>query len=128
MLATNSICLLPGISRLAAVLTIFADPDAPRVTVEIMTWATDFAAFYPNAALRTSHRVAWTERLRADAPFASGSLCGPFLAARTAARRNTVTVTGRTRKAVRRVKCQKFLANRAVSTKEGWILGISPSP
>ena len=39
-------------ARFAAVLTIYADPDAPKVTAEIMAGATELATVYVNESVR----------------------------------------------------------------------------
>ncbi|MDZ7709231.1 MAG: DUF3987 domain-containing protein [Roseovarius sp.] len=57
-------------ARLAAVLTIYADPDAPEVTGEMMAGATELATFYANEAARLADaaivppEVADAERMR----------------------------------------------------------------
>jgi hypothetical protein len=94
-------------ARLAAVQTIFANPDAPEVTGETMAGATEIATFYANEAARLADaaivppEVADAERMR---KWLLNSWGEPFISARAAAQRGPFKVTDRARKALRKLE------------------------
>ena len=94
-------------ARLAAVLTIFANPDAAEVTGETMAGATEIASFYANEAVRLADaaivppEVADAERMRL---WLLGSWAEPCISAGIAAQRGPFKVTARARKAVQRLQ------------------------
>lgn len=90
-------------ARLAAVLTIYADPNAVEVTGEIMVGAIEIATFYVNEAARLAdtailpREVADAERMR---KWLLESWKEPCISAAIAAQRGPFKVTDRTRKAL----------------------------
>lgn len=99
-------------ARLAAVQTIFANPDAPEVTGETMAGATELATFYVNEAARLADaaivppEVADAERMR---KWLLGSWAEPCITARAAAQRGPFKVTDRARKALQRLEAHGWL-------------------
>lgn len=99
-------------ARLAAVLTTYADPDAPAITGEMMAGATDLASYYANEAARLADaaivppEVADAERMRL---WLLGSWAEPCISARAAAQRGPFKVTDRTRKALKRLEDHGWL-------------------
>jgi len=99
-------------ARLAAVLTIYADPDAPEVTGETMAGATEIATFHANEASRLADaaivppEVADAERLRLWLLRAWGE---PSISAGIAAQRGPFKVTERARKALQRLESHGWL-------------------
>ena len=102
-------------ARLAAVLTIYADPDAPEVTGETMAGAVELATFYLNEAARLSDativpsEVADAERMRR---WLLTSWSEPFISAGVAAQRGPYKVTDRARKAL------------GLLEKYGWVIPV----
>lgn len=90
-------------ARIAAVLTIFADPDAPDVTGETMAGAVELATFFANEAARLADaaivppNVADAEKMRR---WLQGSWSERFISAAIAAQRGPFSVTQRARKAL----------------------------
>ncbi|WP_297781157.1 YfjI family protein [uncultured Roseovarius sp.] len=90
-------------ARLAAVLTIYADPDAAQVTGETMAGATEIATFYANEAARLADaaivppEVADAEKMR---KWLLGSWGEPCISAAIAAQLGPFKVTKRVRKAL----------------------------
>ncbi|MEI4194393.1 DUF3987 domain-containing protein [Roseovarius sp. E0-M6] len=116
-------------ARLSAVLTIYANPDAPEVTGETMAGATEIATFYANEAARLADaaivppEVADAERMRLWLLRSWGESC---ISAGIAAQRGPLKVTDRARKALQRLQGHGWLieANGAEvagkSRKEAW--------
>ena len=90
-------------ARLAAVLTLFANPDADAVTGETMADAVTLATFYANEAARLSDaatisaETAEAEKLRR---WLLESWAEPFISASDAAQRGPFKETDRARKAL----------------------------
>jgi hypothetical protein len=90
-------------ARLAAVLTIYADPDAPEVRGETMTGATKIATFYANEAARLADaaivppEVADAERMR---KWLLNSWAEPCISAAIAAQLGPFKLTKQARKAL----------------------------
>jgi hypothetical protein len=109
-------------ARLAAVLTIYADPDAPEVSGETMAGATEIATFYANEAARLADaaivppEVADAERMRL---WLLGSWGEPFISARAAAQRGPFKVTDRARKALQKLEAHGWLVEANGETVEG---------
>lgn len=99
-------------SRLAAVLTIFTDPDTPEVTGEIMAGAVEIANFYVNEAARLANaaivppEVADALRMR---NWLLNSWDEPFISAGIAAQRGPFKITDRARKALNRLQAHGYL-------------------
>lgn len=116
-------------ARLAAVLTIYADPDAPEVTGETMAGATEIASFYANEASRLADaaivppEVADAERMR---KWLLRSWGEPCISAGIAAQRGPFKVTDRARKALQRLQAHGWLIEdhgaevAGKSRKEAW--------
>lgn len=116
-------------ARLAAVLTIYADPDAAHVTGEIMAGATEIATFYANEAARLADaaivppEVADAERMRLWLLRSWGE---NFISAGIAAQRGPFKVTDRARKALQRLQGHGWLIEdngaevAGRSRKEAW--------
>lgn len=100
-------------ARIAAVLTIYADPNASEVTGETMAGAVELATFYVNEAARLADaaivppEVADAERMRR---WLLTSWTEPCISAGIAAQRGPFKVTDRARKALRHLE------------KHGWII------
>ena len=100
-------------ARMAAVLTLFADPDARAVTGETMADAVALATFYVNEAARladaatVSQETAEAERLRR---WLLDSWGEPFISASDAAQRGPFKETDRTRKALKTLE------------RHGWVI------
>lgn len=100
------------VARIAAVLTIFENPEAPEVGGETMAGAIEIAAFYANEAARLSDaaivppEVADAERMRL---WLLRSWREPFITARAAAQRGPFKVTDRARKALRKLEAHGWL-------------------
>jgi hypothetical protein len=109
-------------ARLAAVLTIYANPDAPEVTGETMAGATEIATFYANEAARLADaaivppEVADAERMRL---WLLGSWGEDFISARAAAQRGPFKITDRTRKALKRLEDHRWLIEANGAAVEG---------
>jgi hypothetical protein len=109
-------------ARIAAVLTIYGNPDAPEVTGETMAGATELAAFYANEAARLVDAaivppdVADAERMR---KWLLGSWAEPFISARAAAQRGPFKVTDRARKALQRLVAHGWLIEARGEVVEG---------
>lgn len=109
-------------ARLAAVLTVFADPDAPEVTGATMAGATEIATFYATEAARLADAavippdVADAERMR---KWLLGSWSEPYISARAAAQRGPFKVTDRTRKALQRLEAHGWLIEANGEMVEG---------
>jgi hypothetical protein len=109
-------------ARLAAVLTIYADPDAPEVAGETMAGATEIATFYANEAARLADaaivppEVADAERMRLWLLRSWGE---PFISARAAAQRGPFKVTDRARKALRKLESHGWLIEANGAEVEG---------
>jgi len=94
-------------ARLAAVLTIYANPDAPEVSGKTMAGAIEIATFYANEAARLADaaivppEVADAERMRR---WLLQSWSEPFISAGVAAQRGPFKVTDRARKALQRLE------------------------
>jgi hypothetical protein len=99
-------------ARLAAVLTIHADPDAPEVTGDTMAGATEIATFYANEAARLADaaivppEVADAERMR---KWLVGTWGEPCISAGIAAQRGPFKVTDRARNALQRLQAHGWL-------------------
>ncbi|WP_416881281.1 YfjI family protein [Marivita sp.] len=99
-------------ARLAAVLTIYADPDSSQVTGETMVGAIELATFYANEAVRLANaatvppEVADAERMR---KWLLGSWGEPFISASVAAQRGPFKLTDRVRKALRKLESYGWL-------------------
>lgn len=99
-------------ARLAAVMTIYADPDAPEVTGETMAGAIEIATFYANEAARLADaaivppEVADAERMR---KWLLASWVEPCISAGIAAQRGPFKVTERARKALQRLQAHGWL-------------------
>jgi hypothetical protein len=116
-------------ARIAAVLTIFMDPDAADVTGETMAGATEIATFYANEAARLADaaivpdEVKDAERMRL---WLLRSWSEPHISAAIAAQRGPFKVTDRARKAMQRLQVHGYLIedNGAVvdgtPRKEAW--------
>ena len=116
-------------SRLAAVLTIYADPDAPEVAGEIMAGATELATFYANEAARLADaaivppEVADADRMRLWLLRSWPEAC---ISAGIAAQRGPFKVTDRARKALQRLQAHGYLIEdngaevAGKSRKEAW--------
>lgn len=100
-------------ARIAAVLTIYADPDATEVTEETMVGAVELATFYVEEAARLADaaivppEVADAERMRR---WLLTSWSEPCISAGIAAQRGPFKVTDRARKALRHLE------------KHGWVV------
>lgn len=109
-------------ARLAAVLTIYADPDVAQVTGETMAGATEIATFYANEAARLADaaivppEVADAERMRL---WLLGSWGEPHISARAAAQRGPFKVTDRARKALRKLETHGWLIEANGAEVEG---------
>jgi hypothetical protein len=109
-------------ARLAAVSTIFADPDAAQVTRETMAGAIEIASFYANEAARLADaaivppEVADAERMRL---WLLGSWGEPCISARAAAQRGPFKVTDRARKALRKLETHGWLIEANGAEVEG---------
>ncbi|WP_273524572.1 YfjI family protein [Rhodosalinus sediminis] len=109
-------------ARIAAVLTIFADPDAAEVTGETMAGATAIATFYANEAARLADaavippEVAEAERMR---KWLLTSWSEPFISARSAAQRGPFKVTDRARRALKRLEDYGWLIEANGAEVEG---------
>jgi hypothetical protein len=109
-------------ARLAAVLTIYADPDAPEVAGETMAGAVEVATFYANEAARLADaaivppEVADAERMRL---WLLGSWGELFISARAAAQRGPFKVTDRTRKALRKLESHGWVIEANGAMVEG---------
>lgn len=94
-------------ARIAAVLTIYAGPDAPEVTGEIMSGATELARFYANEAVRLADaaivppEVADAEQMR---KWLQRSWHEPCISAAIAAQNGPFKVTDRARRALNRLQ------------------------
>lgn len=116
-------------ARLATVLTIYADPDAPEVAGETMAGATEIATFYANEAARLADaaivppEVADAERMRL---WLLNSWGEPCISAGIAAQRGPFKVTDRARKALQRLQAHGWLIEdngaevAGKSRKEAW--------
>lgn len=99
-------------ARIAAVMTIYADPDAAEVSGETMAGAVEIAMFYAIEAARLADaavippEVADAERMRR---WLLGSWREPFISAGIAAQRGPFKVTDRARKALRRLQDHGYL-------------------
>lgn len=109
-------------ARIAAVLTIFANPDAAEVTGEMMAGATELATHYANEAARLADaaivppEVADAERMRL---WLLGSWGELFISARAAAQRGPFKVTDRARKALRKLESHGWLIEANGAEVEG---------
>lgn len=116
-------------ARIAAVLTIFENPDAPEVTGEIMAGAINLAVFYANEASRLADAaiippdVADAERLR---KWLLLSWDEPHISAAMAAQYGPFKVTDRARKALHRLEGHGWVVQangsdvKGKSRKEAW--------
>ena len=99
-------------ARLAAVLAIYADPDAPEVTGETMAGATELATHYANEAARLADaaivppEVADAEQVRR---WLLGSWAEDFISASIAAQLGPFKLTDRMRKALQRLESHGWL-------------------
>jgi len=99
-------------ARIAAVLTIYADPDAPEVTGETMTGAAELATFYANEAARLADAarvppdVKEAERMRV---WLREKWREPCISAAIAAQFGPFKVTDRARKALQRLQAHGYL-------------------
>ncbi|PWG18065.1 YfjI family protein [Salibaculum griseiflavum] len=109
-------------ARLAAVLTIYADPDAAEVTGATMAGAIEVATFYANEAARLADAaivppdVADAERMRLWLLRSWGE---PHISARAAAQRGPFKVTDRTRKALQKLEAHGWLIEADGAKVEG---------
>ncbi|MEQ9696100.1 DUF3987 domain-containing protein [Shimia sp. SDUM112013] len=94
-------------ARLAAVLTIYADPDAVEAAGETMAGAIEIATFYANEAARLADAavvprdLAEAERMR---KWLLETWNEPCIAAAVAAQRDPFKLTARTRKALQHLQ------------------------
>ena len=99
-------------ARIAAVLTIYADPDASEVTGETMAGATELATFYANEAARLADaanvpaEVADAERMRL---WLQRSWNEPWISAAIAAQNGPFKVTARARKALQLLQAHGYV-------------------
>lgn len=99
-------------ARLAAVMAIFADPDAAQVAGETMAGAIEIATFYANEAARLADaaivppEVGDAERMRLWLLRSWGEPC---ISAGIAAQRGPFKVTDRARKALQRLQAHGWL-------------------
>lgn len=109
-------------ARLAAVLTIYADPDAPEVTGETMAGAIEVATFYANEAARLADaaivppEVADAERMR---HWLLRSWGEPFISVRAAAQRGPFKLTDRARKALLKLETNGSLIKASGAEVKG---------
>ena len=116
-------------ARIAAVLSIYADPDATHVVGETMVGAIEIATFYANEAVRLADaaivppEVADAERMR---KWLLGSWGEPCISAGVAAQRGPFKVTDRARKALKRLQAHGWLVEddgaevAGKARKEAW--------
>lgn len=116
-------------ARIAAVLTIFADPESPKITGEMMARAIELAKFYANEALRLADaaivppEVVDAERMR---NWLLGSWSEPCISASIAAQRGPFKVTDRSRKALKMLEHYGWLIEEngaevaSTPRKEAW--------
>lgn len=124
-------------ARLAAVLTIYADPDAAQVTGETMAGAIEIATFYANEAARLADaaivppEVADAEQMR---KWLLGSWDEPCISASIAAQLGPFKLTKRVRKALQLLADYGWLLQdngakvAGKSRKEAWkiVRGVQP--
>lgn len=109
-------------ARIAAVLTIFADPDAAQVEAETMAGAVELATFYLGEAARLADaavvppEVADAERMRRWLLESWGE---PNISARAATQRGPFKLTERTRKALQRLEAHGWLVPANGAEVEG---------
>ena len=116
-------------ARLAAVLTIYADPDAHEVTGETMAGATEIATFYANEAARLADAAVVPDEVK-DAEKMRVWLLEkwkePCISAAIAAQFGPFKVTDRARKSLQRLQAHGWLIEdngaevAGKSRKEAW--------
>ena len=116
-------------ARLAAVLTIYANPDAPEVTDETMAGATEIANFYANEAARLAQaavvpvEVKDAEKMRV---WLLKKWSEPCISAAIAAQHGPFSITDRARKAMQRLQAHGWLIEdngaevKGKSRREAW--------
>ena len=109
-------------ARVAAVMTIYADPDAAQVSGDTMAQAIEVATFYANEAARLADaaivppEIFDAERMRL---WLLGAWSEPYISARSAAQRGPFKVTDRARKALRKLEAYGWLIEANGAEVEG---------
>ncbi|WP_137700024.1 YfjI family protein [Marimonas lutisalis] len=109
-------------ARLAAVLALYADPDAPEVTAEAMANGIDLARFYLEEAARVQNaavippHIADAERMRR---WLLGSWEEDCISVKVAANRGPFKITERTRNALRLLEKYKWLIEEPGAVVDG---------